>query len=58
MQMAKLYDTKCYELAESFLTDMLLPGTEQHKKECNELAAYIQTAIEDWIGDNIPMNRR
>lgn len=44
--MAISYDTKCWELADAFLTD------EPHLRDMdriNRLAAAIQEAIEDWI---------
>ena len=45
---AKTYDTKCYELAEHFLSDEPEINDESNRRD---LAAFIQTAIEDWITD-------
>lgn len=43
---AKTYDTKCFDLAEAFLEDSLHLATA---KRTQELAALIQTTIEDWL---------
>jgi hypothetical protein len=43
----KLFDPKCFELAESFLSDSsLLRGVPG---KADELASEIQQCIEDWI---------
>ncbi len=42
----KTYDTKCYDLAETFLEDSPHLATA---KRTEELAALIQTTIEDWL---------
>lgn len=41
------YDTKCYDLAEAFLTDCPAINDEKHR---DELAQVIQRAIEDYLG--------
>lgn len=51
----KTYDHRCYDLAEVFLDDGVhttIEIAEKHKKRCEELAAHIQSAIEDWIEMN------
>lgn len=45
---AKFFDTKCFELAEAFLDDEPHANT---KANVRELAAEIQTVIEDFIAD-------
>lgn len=45
---AKTFDPKCYDLASAFLEDE--PGLHTEAR-CNELAALIQQAIEDFITD-------
>lgn len=40
------YDSRCYDLAETFLADEPALQTENKKKA---LAQTIQTSIEDWI---------
>jgi hypothetical protein len=42
----KTYDTKCYDLAEAFLEDQ--PHLNNDRRR-DELAALIQSAVEDWI---------
>lgn len=44
--MAKLYDTKCYDLAEAFLEDTPHLNTEARRKA---LASDIQDAIDTFI---------
>lgn len=44
--MAKTYDPKCYELAAHFLSDVPQLAEEGYRED---LAAYIQQEIEDWI---------
>lgn len=44
--MTRTYDPKCYDLAAAFLTDSPEINSEQNR--C-DLAAHIQTQIEDWI---------
>jgi hypothetical protein len=43
---AKTYDPKCYDLAETFLSDS--PEINNEQNRC-DLAAHIQTEIESWI---------
>lgn len=42
----RTYDVKCYELASAFLADH--PDSNNEQNRC-DLAAHIQTEIEDWI---------
>lgn len=42
------FDSKCYDLAEAFLSDEPNLFTEG---KCNELAALLQQTIEDFIAD-------
>ena len=50
--MAKLYDTKCYELAEEFLKDSSVGSSASAMKEFSDLLAKeIQQAIEDFFAD-------
>jgi hypothetical protein len=44
--MAKTFDSKCFDLAEAFLSDF--PGFDTEKR-CSELAAEIQQTIEDFL---------
>jgi len=46
--MTKTFDPKCHELAEYFTYDSERKTTDA---EVNDLAATIQTAIEDWMAD-------
>jgi hypothetical protein len=41
------YDSRCYELAEIFLSDE--PEEYQNKVKRRALAQYIQDAIEEWF---------
>lgn len=43
---AKTYDTKCYDLASAFLSDVPDINTENNR---DKLAAHVQQQIEDWI---------
>jgi hypothetical protein len=45
----KLYDSKCFDLAESFLSDEEDLTDDQRKRFTHELAAHIQDAIESWL---------
>lgn len=48
------YDTKCYDLAKAFLSDVpkdKLPTKEGHDQAADELAQEIQDAIEDFLID-------
>ena len=55
------YDTSCYELAESFLEDVLQPSKtdppiddkERIKRHADKLAQEIQDTIEGYIEHNI-----
>lgn len=47
---AKLFDTKCFDLAEEFLSDTDTFHIHSEAR-CNELAALIQQTIEDFIAD-------
>ncbi len=49
---ARTYDSKCYDLAETFLEDASIPA--DHKDRCKALAVQIQSAIEDWMEANPP----
>lgn len=49
MKTKKTYDSRCYDLAEVFLEDEA--GTVS-TNQCEQLAAHIQTAIEDWLEEN------
>ena len=42
------YDEKCYDLAESFLSEVPLAGFAD-ERQCEKLAQVIQQAIEDFI---------
>jgi len=46
-----MYDSKCYDLAESFLEDQVESATDLQK---GRLAQAIQDCIEDWIEDEFP----
>lgn len=50
-KMTKTYDTKCYELAEAFISDLKITSAEHHKQFCHELALQIQDVIEDYTRD-------
>ena len=41
------YDDKCFELAEHFLSDIVLADYENDVKE--QFAMFIQKEIEDWL---------
>lgn len=43
---AKTFDSKCHELAEHFAQDEAPPLSSF---EIDDLAAHIQTAVEDWL---------
>lgn len=45
----KLYDSKCFDLAEAFLSDEEGLTDDQRKRYAAELAAHIQEAIESWL---------
>jgi len=45
-----LFDSKCFDLAEEFLSDTDTFHIH-NKARCNELAALIQQTIEDFIAD-------
>jgi hypothetical protein len=45
---AKSYDSKCFDLADAFLSDEPHLATD---KNTDELAATIQSTIEDFIAD-------
>lgn len=49
--MAKLYDTKCYELAQEFLKDSSVGASLLMKEYSDMLAKEIQQAIEDFFYD-------
>lgn len=47
------YDSRCYDLAATFLSDAGMsdgPKAEQYRRD---LAAHIQSKIDDWIVDVI-----
>lgn len=46
-QRQKNYDPRCLDLAKVFLSDEY--PSERWDEDCDELAALIQTTIEDWI---------
>lgn len=48
----KTFDSKCYELAEAFLTDSDTFHLHSEAR-CNALAAEIQQTIEDFIADEL-----
>lgn len=48
--MVKTFDSRCYDLAETFLSDV--GALHLHSEaRCNALAAEIQHVIEDFIAD-------
>lgn len=49
MRMKQEFDTKCYELAVYFTEDA--PVGRWTKEDVNELAAQIQSTIEDFLMD-------
>ena len=49
--MSGTYDSRCYELAELFLSDTPQLATAAHK---HQLALAIQQAIEDYIAGHEP----
>ena len=50
--MAKLYDTKCYQLAQEFLKDSSVGSSDSAMREFSDLLAKeIQQAIEDFFYD-------
>jgi hypothetical protein len=49
MPKEQLFDVKCFELAEHFLSDEKDLSDQQRKDWTRELAAHIQDAIESWL---------
>jgi hypothetical protein len=47
------YDTKCHDLAQSFVEDSTIPAHE-HGKMTDELAQEIQDCIENFLSDKEP----
>lgn len=47
----RLFDEKCYELAEYFTRE---PAGKYRAEDTNELAQFIQSCIEDWLTDDDP----
>lgn len=45
------FDTKCYELAEYFMSE---PASRWRKEDVNELAELIQSTIEDFLREDQP----
>jgi hypothetical protein len=45
----KLYDSKCFDLAEAFLEDEDNLTDDQRKRFTHELAVHIQEAIGSWL---------
>lgn len=43
------FDSKCFDLAEHFLEDEEIDNEAQRKRMTDELAALIQTTIEDQL---------
>lgn len=56
--MVKTYDTKCYELAQVFLSDEAIASTAERDRLADLLAKDIQTAIEDFMEYSIPAASR
>ena len=58
----KTFDSKCYELAEHFLSDLDHPPTATNladeKKQAEALAICIQQAVEDWFDAGRPSGAR
>lgn len=55
--MTQTYDCRCYDLAETFLSDVGMsdgPKAEQYRRD---LAAHIQSKVEEWIFDVMDVNQ-
>lgn len=56
--MAKTCDTKCFDLAEHFLSDLSTMPAEWQRQKAHELALEIQEAVEGWLADNDPERKK